>query len=32
MNKTLNARLFVEKKTGFQVEAQDLLDDLNHNL
>ena len=32
MNKTLNARLFVEKKAGFQVEAQDLLDDLNHNL
>lgn len=32
MNKLLNARLFVEKKAGFQVEAQDLLDDLNHNL
>ena len=32
MNKTLNARLYVEKKVGFQVEAQDLLDDLNHNL
>lgn len=32
MNKNINARIFVEKKNGFQVEAQDLLDDLNHNL
>lgn len=32
MNKIINARLYVEKKVGFQVEAHDLLDDLNHNL